>query len=218
MWTELVDLVRATILSGATVLGGSLGASILVVSTLIRLAMLPLALRSARLARAQQEALLRIRPELERLKQRHARDPRRLMEETRALYLRNGIRVAAPAALLSMALQIPLLGALFSAVRTGLGTRVRFGWIADLSRGDAMLVILVSTLAGMAAALGPAVPGASVSPRAMTWVVVAGTLLFLWSASSAVALSVGAGSAVSVLQNWLLRREAGRGSARAVTG
>jgi hypothetical protein len=44
----------------------------------------------------------------------------------------------------------------------------------------------------------------------LTLFIVGGTLVFLWSASSAVALSVGAGSAVSVLQNWLLRRDARR--------
>ena len=33
-------------------------------------------------------------------------------------------------------------------------------------------------------------------------------LVFLWTASSAVALSFGAGSLVSVLQNWLLARDA----------
>jgi len=34
------------------------------------------------------------------------------------------------------------------------------------------------------------------------------TTFFLWSASSAVALSMGAGSLVSLLQNWMLRRDA----------
>jgi hypothetical protein len=36
---------------------------------------------------------------------------------------------------------------------------------------------------------------------------VGATLAFLWTASSAVALSVGAGSMVSALQSWLLSRE-----------
>jgi hypothetical protein len=33
------------------------------------------------------------------------------------------------------------------------------------------------------------------------------TAAFLWTASSAVALSAGAGSLVSVLQNWLMSRD-----------
>jgi len=39
-------------------------------------------------------------------------------------------------------------------------------------------------------------------------IAVVGTLAFLWSASSAVALSMSAGSLVSLLQNWLLARDA----------
>jgi hypothetical protein len=68
----------------------------------------------------------------------------------------------------------------------------------------------VCALAGVATLLAPASPGSPVTPKAMTFLVVASTLVFLWTASSAVALSVGAGSAVSVLQNWLLRRDARR--------
>jgi hypothetical protein len=44
---------------------------------------------------------------------------------------------------------------------------------------------------------------------------VTGVLLtagFLWTASSAVALSAGAGSLVSILQNWLLSRDVRRTS------
>lgn len=207
MWTELVELVRATILAGATLLGGSLGASIIVVSTLARLAFLPMALRSARFARVQQERLAQLKPELERLKKRYAGDPRRLMEETHALHRKHGIRLVTGSALLSLAVQLPLLGALFSAVRTGLGGGVRFGWLRDLARGDAVLTVLVCAAAGLATLTAPVTPGTPVAPRAMAVVVVAGTLVFLWSASSAVALSVGSGTAVSVLQNWLLGRD-----------
>jgi len=208
MWTSLVELVRATIFTGSQLLGGSLGASVIVVSTLVRLAVLPLVLRSARQARAQQAKITSLQPALQRLKKRHGDDPQRLFAETQALYRENGIRVLSGSSVLSALIQIPLLGALFSAVRTGLGVRVRFLWVADLSRVDLLLVLLVTGLAGFAASLAPVTPGSPVGIRALSFVVVGGTLLFLWSASSAVALSVGAGSAVSVLQHWLLRRDA----------
>ena len=206
MWDSLVDLVRATIFAGAQIFGGSLGTSVIVVSALARLALLPLMLRGARFAREQQEKLEAIKPELERLRRRYASDQRRLMTELRALYQRRGIRLMSGTSLLSAAIQLPLLGALFSAVRNGLGARTRFLWIADLSRVDALLVVLVTALTGFAASMTPAA-GSPVPVKTMAAAIVAGTLLFLWSASSAVALSVGAGSAVSVLQNWLIARE-----------
>lgn len=211
MWDALVELVRATIFAGSHLLGASLGTSIIVISTLVRLAVLPLVLRSVRHARIQQAKLQELRPRLERLKQRYKSDPQRFVAETQILYRKHGIRLMTGSSLASMAIQIPLLGALFSAVRSGLGVRVRFLWVTDLSRADGLLVLLVTGLAAGAAMLTPATPGMPVSPRMLTFVVAAGTLLFLASASSAVALSVGAGSLVSALQNWLIRRESARG-------
>jgi YidC/Oxa1 family membrane protein insertase len=208
VWAGFVELVRATIFTGSHLLGGSLGASVIVVSAVARLAVLPLVLRSARHARAQQAKIARLQPTLERLKKRYRTDPRRYVAETQALYREHDIRLVSGSSLASAIIQIPMLGALFSAVRTGLGARVRYLWISDLSRVDALLVIIVTGLAALAATLAPVAPGSPVSPRVLTVLVIGGTLLFLWSASSAVALSVGAGSAVSLLQNWLLRRDA----------
>jgi YidC/Oxa1 family membrane protein insertase len=207
MWDSLIELVRASIFAGAHVLGGSLGASIVLVSTVVRLAMLPLIIRGARHARAQQEILARLAPQLESIRKRYRSDPRRLMEETQKLYRDNGIRLFGGAALASLIIQLPLLGALFGAIQRGLGERVRFLWIADLSRGDALMTVLVSALTGIAAAIAPVAPGSPISARFLVAAAIGGTLVFLWSASSAIALSVGAGAATSVLQNWLIRRE-----------
>ena len=207
MWATLVELVRAAIFAGAHVAGGSLGAGIVLVSAFVRLALLPLSLRAAREARAQRAKLAALGPQLEQLKRRYASDQRRLLEETMALQRANGVRLVGPSTFAAMAIQLPLLGALFSAVRTGLGARVRFLWIADLSRVDTLLLLGVSALSGITASVAPAA-GTPAGTRTMIAVAVGGTLLFLWSASSAVALSVGAGSAVSLLQNWILRRDA----------
>lgn len=215
MWASLVELVRATIFASAHFLGGSLGASIVLVSALVRLALLPLILRSARYARAQQVKLEEIKPQLERLQKRFKEDPQQLWTETQALHRAHGIKLVSGSSLASMAIQLPLIGALFTAVRTGLGARVRFLWIADLSRVDAFLVVLVASLAGVGAAIAPSPAPAQATQRLMTVAAVGGTLLFLWSASSAVALSVGAGSAVNLLQNWLLARDARREHSRA---
>jgi len=210
MWASMVELVRATIFAGAHLFGGSLGASVVLVSALVRLALLPLALRSARFARAQQAKLAALQPQLERLQKRYANDPKRLWTETQALHRANGIQMFTAGSLVSQFIQLPLIGALFSAVRNGLGARVRFLWIADLSRVDAILLVLVAGVAGVSASVAPSAPAAQSMQRMMTVVAIGGTLLFLWSASSAVALSVGAGSAVNLLQNWLLARDAKR--------
>ena len=207
MWDTFVELLRVAIVGAAHVCGGSLGAGILLVSAGIRLSLLPLTLRLARQAREQQARIAAIRPELESLQRQFAKDQRRLIVETRALYRARGIRLFTPGGLIGLGVQLPLLSGLFAAVRTGLGARVRFLWVPDLARPESLLALLVTALTAWAASTTPASGVPSGMPSALMLVTVVGTAVFLLTASSAVALSRGAGSLVSMLQNWILTRD-----------
>jgi membrane protein insertase Oxa1/YidC/SpoIIIJ len=55
LWNEVVEILRESILAYAHVCHGSLGAGILVVTFLVRLALAPLVIRLARIAAQQQE-------------------------------------------------------------------------------------------------------------------------------------------------------------------
>lgn len=212
MWSAFVELIRMTIFTAAHVCGGSLGAGILAVSVAMRLALLPVTLRLARQARVQQARIAALRPQIERLQRRNANDPARLMRETQALYAANGIRLLTPAGLVGFLVQLPLLSGLFAAVRAGLGARVRFLWIGNLALPDALLIVVVTVLSASSMLLVPRPQGATAASHTLVMLLVGGglTLFFLWSASSAVALSLGAGSLVSGLQSWILAREARR--------
>ena len=212
MWAGLVELLRAAIFAAAHVCGGSLGGGILLVSVGVRLALLPLTLRLARRARDQQAKLATLLPEMEALQRRHANDPRRLMRETRALHAKHGIRLLTPSGLVGMAIQLPLFGGLFAAVRTGLGAKVRFLWVGDLARPDTALLLVATALTAWSISSAPSTPGQTPSQTPLLVTAMLATVAFLWTASSAVALSAGAGSLVSVLQNWLLSRDAERRS------
>ena len=207
MWDSFVELLRASIFSAAHLCGGSLGGGIFLVSAGVRLALLPLTLRLARNARTQQARIAALRPQLEALQRLHAGDPRRLATETHALYRQHDVRLVSPANLAGIAIQIPILSGLFAAVRKGLGAKVRFLWVPDLARPETALILGVTALSAWAASTTPPSPGQTVSTTPLVVVSVVFTLLFLWSASSAVAVSMGACSLVSVLQNWLLARE-----------
>jgi YidC/Oxa1 family membrane protein insertase len=212
MWDSIVEFVRVTILSVAQMCGGSVGGAVLLVSAGVRLALLPLTLRIARQARAQQGRLATLKPEIEALRKRHAKDPARLWQEVQALYKRHDIRLLQPSAMVSVLVQTPLLGAVFSATRRGLGEKVRFLWVAELARPDALLGLAVSALTALVTAAAMQVGGdknaMTTAAPAIAAVIGLATLAFLWTASSAVALSVGAGSAVTALQNWILSRDA----------
>jgi YidC/Oxa1 family membrane protein insertase len=208
MWAAFVELLRAAIFGAAHVCGGSLGAGILLVSALLRLALLPLTLRLARRAREQQVKLAALKPELDALQRRYATDALALLRATRELHAKHGIKLVTPSSFVGMAVQFPVLGGLFAAVRNGLGAKVRFLWIADLARPNGALLLGIAALTAWGVSSAPSTPGQTTNQTSLVVFSVLGTVAFLWAASSAVALSVGAGSLVSVLQNWLLSRDA----------
>ena len=76
--------------------------------------------------------------------------------------------------------------------------------------GDGIDRILTAAVAGLSAVAIAAAPQPTAAQSVPTSAIVlagAVTLVALWSSSSTIALSWGAGSLVSSLQNWLLRRE-----------
>ncbi len=211
MWAGFVELIRMVIFAAAHVCGGSLGAAIVAVSIVVRVALLPVTLRLARQAREQQRRIAALEPKVNALQRRHPDDPARLAREMQALYAANGVRLFTPGALLGFLVQAPLLGGLFAAVRSGLGARARFLWIADLSRPDSLLVGVVALLTGAIVSIPGLQSGANAPSTVLALALgIGGTMFFLWSASSAVALSFGAGSLVSGVQNWLISRESAR--------
>ena len=208
MWAGFVELLRAAIFAAAHVCGGSIGGGILLVSAGVRLALLPLTLHLARRAREQQAKLAALSAELDALQRQYASDPGRLIRETQALHAKHGIRLSTPSGLLGLAIQFPVLGGLFSAVRAGLGSKVRFLWVGDLARPDGALLLIATALTAWGISSTPNPPGQTTNPTPFLVMGVLATAAFLWTASSAVVLSAGAGSLVTVLQNWLLNRDA----------
>jgi YidC/Oxa1 family membrane protein insertase len=210
MWDTFVEAIRAAMFLAGHACNGSLGAGVLVVALTLRLLLLPLTLRLAARARAHQAAMAALAPELERLRARYAKEPMKYWQEAAELMRRHGIRPADPATFVSLALQAPVLFALFSAVRRGVGDGIRFLWIRDLAKADVALAILVTALTAFAVSTAPTTTPNAQQAHVMLGVAVLGTALFLWTTASTVALSVGAGAAVSLLQNWLVRRSATR--------
>lgn len=202
----LVDLFRGLLFAVAHVTGGSLGASILLVSTVLRIALLPLTIRMARRAREHQETLKRLEPELERIRRRHASDQQRMMEETVALHRNHGVGLLPRGTLGAMLIQAPIYGALYRAITTGARSIGGFLWIRDLAEPDIALAIVASIGAAISAKLDP---GAAAASRA--WIAAAAiTFVLAWRIAAGVGLYWVASSVVGVGQSLILRRGDGR--------
>lgn len=86
--------------------------AIVVLGFLTRVLLLPVHLVAARHARA----LARVKPEIDRLRRRHRKDPERLRAEMSALYRREGVRPAVGC--LAPLAQAPIMLGVFGAIRT----------------------------------------------------------------------------------------------------
>jgi YidC/Oxa1 family membrane protein insertase len=199
-WAFVVDLVRALVFSAAHVCGGSIGGGILLVSTIVRIALLPLTLRMARRMMAHQAKLTALKPELERLEGRHGKGTPRLAEATVEFYREHDVSVLPPGTLKSALVQIPIGAALYRAFSSGMGPRLKFLWIGDLARPDALVALAAAGLAGVAAATS--------TPTSNRVALTSGaiTLFFAWRLSASVGLYWVASNGVGVAQSLILRR------------
>lgn len=131
------------------VLGGSLGLAIIVLTALIRTALIPLTLPATRSA----QKLKDLKPHLDELKRRHGSDRRRLQEEQMNLYRQHGVNPAAGC--LPTIVQFAILIALYQVFidfinRNGtdgqLAADLQFLWL-DLAKPDPIYILPI--LAGV---------------------------------------------------------------------
>lgn len=208
VWQSVVERVAALLGLLSSVYGGNLALAILTLSAGVRVALLPFMLRISRRGRETKAKLEALRPELERLKDVHAKDPARLSAETLALYRTHEVTLFHPATLWLLVVQLPLFSALYAAIQRGLAGGGVFLWIKDLARPDLALIGAVLALTALSSVLQP---DAALSLRlAMAVIAAASTAFILWNLSSGLALYWGASAAVGVAQVLWIRREVRR--------
>src|SRR5256885_7266650 len=172
-WLSFVELLRVTLFALAHVCGGSLGGAIVMLSLIVRLALLPLTLRLAMRARDHQEAIRRLAPEMERLQKRHAKDPARLAQATGELYAANGIGLVPKGTLLGTAIQMPIGAGVYQTIATSAHRAARFLWISDLSKPDILVASIAAGLTGAAVTMAPSSTsrGAAILAASVTFLV-----------------------------------------------
>ncbi len=205
IWAQCVDLLRAAIFACSQAFGGNLAMGVVTVTFLVRMAMLPLTLRLARLSAAHQKAMQKLKPELERIRKRFKGKPKRLARETQRVFEREGVSPLSLKGCLGMVVQTPILLALFYAVRDVVRAGGRFLWIRNIARPDLVLTAVVTALTSASVALG-----AGSIDQNKIWIIAvptAITLVVLLGTSAGVGLYWGVSTIVSLLQAAIIRRE-----------
>lgn len=204
IWLAFVDLIRSLLLSLAHTAGGSVGSAIFALSVIVRVIMLPLAIKVALRARESSERLRALEPELKRLRERHEKNPQRLWAETQALRKQHNIQAMPGIALLSMAVQAPLGMAVYRVIVENASRAGRFLWMADLARPDVFITGIAATAASLAVLLAPS--GAGVNNKVNAVIVGVVTVAITWRLVAGVGLYWVGSSAVGVAQSLILRR------------
>jgi len=204
VWDQFVDLLRAAIFAYSQACGGSVGTGIVAVTLLVRLAMLPLTLRLARLSAAHQGAMRKLKPERDKLKSRFRDRPDRLAEETRRLFQREGVSPLPVGGCAGMLVQVPIFLGLFTAVRRCAALGGRFLWIRNIARPDLLLTAAVTALTSATLIVGAHGPDQNKWLMATVSAIV--TFIVLVTMPAGVGLYWGASGLVSLLQSALIRR------------
>ncbi len=205
IWAEFVDLMYVTLFCVSTALGGSMGWAIAVVSLVARLVLFPLTLRLAYRGLEAQAALRRLEPKLRRIREKHKKDQRRVLEATASLYRENGIKLADGRSVLGAMVQAPVFLGLFGAIRRGVADGGRFLWVRDLAMPDALLVLCCAAVTAWSSALAPTLSASQRAPLVIVPALL--TLLFLSRMAAGLSIYTLSGL-VGVAQAVLVRRRA----------
>lgn len=205
VWNEAVNLLSAAIFAYSQACAGQLGVGILAVTFLVRAIMFPLTLRLARAAAAQRALMQKIKPELDQIRKRYGKQPVRLTKETQRIYERENASPLPLKGCLGNLVQMPVLLALFTAVRRCVQAGGRFFWIGNIAKPDFLLATIVASITCMTAALGAS--SSEQNHAVMIAIPTALTFIVLLRMAAGVGLHWGVSSLFNLLQSVILYRE-----------
>jgi YidC/Oxa1 family membrane protein insertase len=135
VWSFWLESLRATLEWLSTGLGLETGLSIVVLTLLLRLLLLPLSWHSAWRGCLQQKRQRLLQPELIELRERYKDEPAKLVEQTLRLYRARGFAPFELRPLAGALVQMPVLFGMFQVLR-GSVEAARFLWVENLARPD----------------------------------------------------------------------------------
>ena len=157
LWNGWLEMLSQLINMFAALGAVGTGVAVIVVTLLLRSALLPISWPIAYRARIRQLKLLQIQPKLKALQESLKDRPDQYMQKTFDLYRENGISLIDGRSIMGAVLQLPVFLGMFHVLRDGIASG-RFLWITNLAKPDGLLAIAAGLTTALMMAVIPDVP------------------------------------------------------------
>lgn len=157
LWTLWLDTLRGLVNTLSSDVGLGLGVAIIAATLVLRVFLLPISWSAAYRGCIRQKKMLKLQPELQQLKDKHANKPDVYMQKMTELYRKHELSFIDGKSLLGALAQMPLFLGMFQALRN-VGEGARFLWVPNLLRPDTLLALIAGATTALMIAVNPDIP------------------------------------------------------------
>ncbi len=203
LWTLWTHALEASLSLLAANFGFSEALTIIMLTLIVRVALLPVSLTSAYRMQRNKEAMERIKPQIEALRKSLQDNPRELAARTMALYREHGVVFIDKLSIVNILTQGVFGIGIFQSLSKMVFSS-KFLWISSLAKPDLWLTVLVTSLMLFGMAL---MPGAThdTSMMLMLAIPVIVSVIAVAALPSALGLYWATSNAVTLVQTLALR-------------
>ena len=157
LWTQWLNAIYGLLIFLSSSVGLGTGFGIVALTLLLRTLILPISWPIAYRGSIRQKKMLRLQPELARLKLDHGAEPRIYAERLMKLYQDNGMTMMDWRSILGSLMQMPLFLGMYQTLRAGVNG-ARFLWVETLARPDPVFAVLAALTTMLMMAANPDLP------------------------------------------------------------
>jgi YidC/Oxa1 family membrane protein insertase len=157
LWTQWLNAIHGLLIFLSSGVGLGTGFGIVALTLLLRTVILPISWPIAYRGSIRQKKMLRLQPELARLKLDHGAQPRIYAERLMKLYQDNGMTMMDWRSVLGSLMQMRLFLGMYQTLRAGVNG-ARFLWVETLARPDPVFAVLAALTTMLMMAANPDLP------------------------------------------------------------
>ena len=190
---------------------GNWGIAIIMLTLIMRGLLWPIAARQMRTANEFSMKVQKLKPQLDKLREKHADDPMEMNKQTMVLYKQHGVSPFSPlAGCLPLLAQLPIWWALYALLNTSIDLKgAPFAlWIQDLSQADPykIMPVLLGGVTWLQMKLTPNAGADPVQQKMMMYMMPVMFTFFMWSLPAGLVVYIFTSTLMGIAQQWLLKR------------